>query len=421
MSLKISIILSLFALCFLFYGTILTVNAQSDLQTTKYRNMVIDLGNGIETNARLNLPANGSGPYPGVLLVPGSGKTDMNETAGYLRIDNKTGSLIYPDARPFHNIAQYLSERGFAVLQYDKRGIGKNITVLDNKMWANVTVNKLIQDAQKALDVLVKQPEVDSQKITLIGHSEGTTIVPRIAINNPDKVDNIVLMGTLAQNLLEIGKHQIMTPARYAQEVLDTDHDGLISLQKASEDPVFNSLSKDLYPLLTQYNTAYRNGTLDRNETQYDVNNDTFIDIDNELKPKLQDKFQSMSVMTKGERCDFLKGPCPIWINSQYSLTPNLDIIGKVPSDISILILQGENDTDTPIEQAFLLQQKLTELKHPDHTLMTYPNLGHLFYPSSKWITNLGGPIEPKVLEDLYQWISSPVRDFKEFTILKQH
>jgi uncharacterized protein len=66
------------------------------------------------------------------------------------------------------------------------------------------------------------------------------------------------------------------------------------------------------------------------------------------------------------------------------------------------------------------LQQKLTELKHPDHILITYPNLGHLFYPSSKWITTLGGPIEPKVLEDLFEWLSNPVRDFKEFTILKQ-
>jgi uncharacterized protein len=159
---------------------------------------------------------------------------------------------------------------------------------------------------------------------------------------------------------------------------------------------------------------------LDRNDSQYDVNNDKFIDINNELKPKLQEKFQSVSVMTEGERCDILKGPCPIWVNSQYALAPNLDIIGKVPTDISILILQGENDTDTPLEQAFLLQQKLTELKHPDHTLITYPNLGHLFYPSSKWITTLGGPIEPKVLEDLFGWVSNPVRDFKEFTILQQ-
>ncbi|MGB7634602.1 MAG: hypothetical protein WBL68_12815, partial [Nitrososphaeraceae archaeon] len=39
-----------------FCGVALTVHAQSDLQTTKYRNMVIDLGNGLKTNARLNLP-----------------------------------------------------------------------------------------------------------------------------------------------------------------------------------------------------------------------------------------------------------------------------------------------------------------------------------------------------------------------------
>ncbi len=398
----------------------LTSYAQSDLQTTKHRNMIIDLGNGLETNARLNLPVTGEGPFPGILLIPGSGPVDMNETGGYLRIDNKTDSLLYPDARPFHNIAQYLSERGFAVLQYDKRGIGANVTFLDNNVWGNVTVDDLIQDAQKALDELLKQPEVNSQKITLIGHSEGTTIVPRIAINNPDKVDNIVLMGTLAQNLLDIGKHQIMTPAHYAQEVLDTDHDGLISLQKASKDPFFNSLIGDLYPLLTQFNSVYRNETLDRNDSQYDLNNDTLININNELKPILQNKFQSMSVVTNSERCDVLKGPCPIWVNSQYSLTPNLDIIGKVSTHISILILQGENDTDTPIEQAFLLQQKLTELEHPDHTLITYPNLGHLFYPSSIWMTTLGGPIEPKVLEDLFEWLSNPLRGFKEFTILEQ-
>ena len=94
-------------------------------------------------------------------------------------------------------------------------------------------------------------------------------------------------------------------------------------------------------------------------------------------------------------------------------MTPNLDIIDKVPSNISILILQGENDSDTPIQQAFLLQQKLTELRHPNHTLITYPDLGHLFYPSSKWLTAHRGPIEQKVLEDLFEWISSPIRDYK--------
>jgi uncharacterized protein len=186
----LSIILSLYSLSFILSGNNFTIHAQQDLQIIKYRNMAIDLGDGVKTNARLNIPAIGDGPFPAVLLVPGSGPADMNETAGYVRIDNETGSKIYPSARPFFEIAQYLSERGFAVLQYDKRGIGANLTILDSNLWGNTTVNDLKNDAEKALDVLVQQPEVDANKVTLVGHSEGTTIVPRIAIDNPDKVDN---------------------------------------------------------------------------------------------------------------------------------------------------------------------------------------------------------------------------------------
>ena len=54
--------------------------AQPFVQTVKYRDLVIDLGNGIQTNAQLTIPAVGNGPFPGVLLVAGSGVVDMNET-----------------------------------------------------------------------------------------------------------------------------------------------------------------------------------------------------------------------------------------------------------------------------------------------------------------------------------------------------
>jgi uncharacterized protein len=65
----------------------------------------------------------------------------------------------------------------------------------------------------------------------------------------------------------------------------------------------------------------------------------------------------------------------------------NLRVIGKVPSHTGVLILNGENDTQTPVQQALLLKQRLTEVKHPDHTMVTYPNLGHEFHPSSRWFT----------------------------------
>jgi hypothetical protein len=48
---------------------------------------------------------------------------------------------------------------------------------------------------------------------------------------------------------------------------------------------------------------------------------------------------------------------------------------------------------------------------------ITYPNLGHEFHPSSQWLTTLG-PMEQTVLEDLFGWLSDPVRDFKKLTLL---
>src|SRR5215208_106172 len=404
----IAIVISVYSISsFLFYvdGSIFTILAQQDVETTKYRNMVIDLGDGVKTNARLNLPSIGDGPFPAVLLVPGSGPLDMNETLGYVRIDNETGSIIYPPARPFFDIAKYLSERGFAVLQYDKRGIGANYTFLDSNVLGNATFDDLTQDAERALDVLVQQPEVDSNNVALVGHSEGTTIVPRVAINNPGIVDNIVLMGAVAQNLGEIHDFQgVSHPILYAQQVLDHDHNGLISLQEASENPVLSTLVGNLTLVLAQ-NITTVNGTAEQLNPQYNLNNDTFISINDELKPRLIDRLKSLSVVIPGKKCTEI-GTCPIWLRSHFTLEPTLNIIGNVPSTTSILIQQGQNDSQTTIQQAFLLQQELVDKKHPDHTLITYPDLGHLFYPSSQWQTGVG-PIQQYVLADLYAWLES--------------
>jgi pimeloyl-ACP methyl ester carboxylesterase len=359
--------------------------AQQYIQTIKHRNLVIDLGNGVKTNAQLTLPAIGKGPFPGVLLVHGSGRTDMNETL--------------PNAKPFWQISQYLSERGFAVLRYDKRGIGANHAIVDSNIWGNATFNDLKRDAQKALAVLISQPEVDPTKITIIGHSEGTIITPRIAIDNTTKVKNIVLMGAVAQNLSDILYFQVVSiPLLYAEKVLDHNHDGMLSISEANRDPVFSDMIGNLTVLLET-----NNGTKHQLNPNYNTNNDAYISINNELKPKLVAQFGSYSVVTPGKKCT---GTCAIWIRSHDALEPTLSIIGNVPPKTSILILQGENDTQTTVQQAFLLQQALINKGHPDHTLITYPNLGHVFYPSSEWSTGFG-PIEQYVLADLYGWLEA--------------
>ena len=189
--------------------------AQQYIPTIKYRNLVIDLGKGVKTNAQLTYPAIGKGPFPGILLIAGSGALDKNGTSGFV---HKNGPK---PPTPYLQIAQYLTERGFAVLRYDKRGVGVNYTINQN-VWGNATVNDLKRDSEKALNVLIMQPEVDPKRISLIGHSEGTIISPRVAIDNPTKVKNVILMGTVAQNLIrDLLHYQVVDlPSFYAAQVL---------------------------------------------------------------------------------------------------------------------------------------------------------------------------------------------------------
>jgi alpha-beta hydrolase superfamily lysophospholipase len=386
--------------------------AQQDLPLLKSKNLQIELDDNLTTNAQLTFPVVGQGPYPGILLITGSGAEDMNETAGFVRVNETTGEKDYPPV-PFFQIAQYLSERGFAVLRYDKRGVGENHTILDANVWGTLTIDDLKHDAEKALAVLMQQPEVDNNKITILGHSEGTTLAPRVAIDNPDKVNNIVLMGTLAQNMTDILHFQTVTlPLQYTKEVLDKKGDGSLSLQEASQDLVFERLiGGNLSVILTQ---SLPNGTSLLNP-EYNRNNDSSINIERELKPALEQNEKSFFASSNPRagsieegKCTNLEG-CDAYEKSFLAFDLNLRIIGKVPPNTGVLLLNGENDTQTPVQQALLLQQRLTEVKHPDHTLITYPNLGHEFHPSSQWFTE-NGPIPEYVLQDIFSWLSDPLR-----------
>ena len=44
---------------------------------------------------------------------------------------------------------------------------------------------------------LYSNPKLMLIEVTVLGHSEGTVMTPRVAIDNPDKVKNIVLIGAL--------------------------------------------------------------------------------------------------------------------------------------------------------------------------------------------------------------------------------
>jgi uncharacterized protein len=258
--------------------------AQSYVQTLKYRNLVIDLGNGVKVKAQLTFPAIGKGPFPAVLLIHGSGAQDMNET-------------VAKNAKLFWQIAQYLSERGFAVLRFDKRGVGAtSYTISNSNVWGNATANDFIHDAEKALNVLIQQPEVDPKRISLIGHSEGTAYAPRVAIDNSTKVKNVILMAALAQNPTKVVEYatDVNLPLEYAMQVLDKNHTGLISTQQIANAPVLLKFLPLPHSLLRVNNTKAITTTIAKV-----FGSSGHISINKQLKPILVKNYENIQPSTR--------------------------------------------------------------------------------------------------------------------------
>jgi uncharacterized protein len=109
----------------------------------------------------------GPGPFPAAVLIAGSGPQDRDGT-----IANHKPLLVLSD---------YLTRKGFAVLRYDKRGVGKSSGSPET-----ATTMDLVGDAQCAITYLKSRKEIDPAKIGLIGHSEGAMIAPTIAAGSHD-------------------------------------------------------------------------------------------------------------------------------------------------------------------------------------------------------------------------------------------
>jgi pimeloyl-ACP methyl ester carboxylesterase len=121
----------------------------------------------------LTLPRDQKG-LPGVVLVAGSGANDRDETS--------MGHFLL--------LSDYLTRNGYAVLRFDKRGVGES----EGDYRAASTFD-FADDARAALKYLRDRDETDPLKTGMIGHSEGALIAPIIAAEHPDEVPYMVMLG----------------------------------------------------------------------------------------------------------------------------------------------------------------------------------------------------------------------------------
>lgn len=153
---------------------------QSSLYTSE--DVVIGKGTEWELQGLLTIPSNADQPCPAVVLVHGSGPSDMDET-------------IYGN-KPFLDIADYLSSNGIAVIRYDKRTLTYGSKMV-RELGGNLTVyEETIEDAILAAEILKSDPRVNENKVFVLGHSMGGMLAPRIHAEGGNFAGIVSLAGS---------------------------------------------------------------------------------------------------------------------------------------------------------------------------------------------------------------------------------
>jgi pimeloyl-ACP methyl ester carboxylesterase len=133
---------------------------------------------GFSLAGTLTMPAQRKGRVPAAVLITGSGLQDRDS-----RIPGVTGY------QPFRQIADALSRRGIAVLRLDDRGAGAS-----GGDPTRATTADFADDIHAALAYLRTRPEIEGEKLAVVGHSEGGIIAPMVAVDDPG-VAAVVLMA----------------------------------------------------------------------------------------------------------------------------------------------------------------------------------------------------------------------------------
>ncbi len=124
----------------------------------------------------------GTGPFPGVVMVHGSGPNDRDESLGPNKI--------------FKDLAWGLASRGVAVLRYDKRTfVHKN--KFTPELASKLTVkDEVVDDAMLAINLLHITPKIDPTRIFILGHSLGGNLAPWIGSEDKSLAGLIIIAGS---------------------------------------------------------------------------------------------------------------------------------------------------------------------------------------------------------------------------------
>ncbi|MDM5326123.1 alpha/beta hydrolase [Neobacillus sp. CF12] len=193
--------------------------------------------------ATLTIPEGRNEKYPLVVMVHGSGPTDRDSNAKGMPMNI------------FKQLSDVVVSEGFASIRYDKRGVGAS-----KGDYYETGVHDLINDARAVVEFAKKHPNIYSENVILLGHSEGSIIAP--FLNEKVAVDGMILLAGTAEPLEETmtwQREEIMKDVRSVKgfqgwllrllkvdEKITKMNEDLIQALLASDEPVIKYKGKKI-------------------------------------------------------------------------------------------------------------------------------------------------------------------------------
>ncbi|UQU63746.1 alpha/beta fold hydrolase [Couchioplanes caeruleus] len=349
----------------------------------------IDFGKGWVTKAELTYPSNARGRLPVVVFLHGSGHNDMNQT-----LPEGKGATFVP-------LAQAAGREGFATLRFNKRGVTDigPVESTDPAQLAPENPYRQIQlDAASVIRFAARSPRVDPSRIYLLGHSEGTNVAANLA-SDPKKYGipkpaGVVEMGVVGKPIKDLLTFQIYGRLLLQlHDEFDVDGDGRLTATEAADGLVGQPKAE-----ADQFRSVLLDGS--RVSAATDRDHDGRIAIDAEAG----------AVLRKTTHIDDypnLPDLDPSVISYAKDLARFPTVTQALPKFRGpTLMLNGENDLQTPARAAIAADAAVAAAGNTDHKLVIYPGMAHTMNITPKFHPDFGEP-DKQVVTEIQGWLKS--------------
>lgn len=323
---------------------------------------------GFEIQCLLSYPEPAPGPFPGMLLIAGSGLHDADVT-----LDQPTLQITDGPQALFRPLARYFSRHGWAVQRCNKRGASFGHLVDRPQVLENASLDDLVQDAHAALETLHGHPRVAASPLVVLGHSEGTLVATRLALDSPE-IDLLVLMGSVARRFDALLEYQLVDRnLAFLEQAADANRDGTLTLAELNRLDgnfglgsvyVLNSASVLFESSLSESGQLIVRGL----DGTTDIDGNGRLHIADEIEPALR-RESARFLQLAGD------GSLGRYWQSLVEAEAPETLIDRVSSPI--LFVHGALDVQTPVDEPLTMMARLESSGRSNYDILIFPVLGH--------------------------------------------